>query len=65
MLLKWCFMTKNLIGRGENAPQIVYEDEFLLAVNKPAGMPVHPTGSYSGDAGQQYCLPLSAAGPLR
>lgn len=34
---------------GEKMPlQIVYEDEFLLAVNKPAGMPVHPTGSYSG-----------------
>lgn len=25
---------------------VVFEDEFLLVVNKPAGMPVHPTGSY-------------------
>lgn len=25
---------------------IVYEDEYLLIVNKPAGMAVHPTGSY-------------------
>lgn len=25
---------------------IVYEDDFLIAVNKPAGIPVHPTGRY-------------------
>jgi len=25
---------------------IVYEDEYLLVVNKAAGMPVHPTGAY-------------------
>lgn len=25
---------------------IVYEDDYLLVVNKPAGMAVHPTGSY-------------------
>jgi 23S rRNA pseudouridine1911/1915/1917 synthase len=25
---------------------IVYEDEHLLAINKPAGMPVHPTARY-------------------
>ncbi len=34
----------------ENIPlEIVYEDEFLLVVNKPAGMVVHPgNGNYSG-----------------
>lgn len=34
----------------ENIPlNIVYEDEFLLVVNKPAGMVVHPGhGNYSG-----------------
>ncbi len=25
---------------------IVYEDEFMLAVNKPANLPVHPAGKY-------------------
>ena len=25
---------------------IVYEDEYLLIINKDAGMPVHPTGAY-------------------
>lgn len=25
---------------------IVFEDEYLLAINKPAGMAVHPTGAY-------------------
>ncbi len=35
---------------GEEIPlQIVYEDEFLLVVNKPAGMVVHPAyGNYTG-----------------
>lgn len=28
---------------------IVYEDEYLLIINKPAGMAVHPTGSYQTD----------------
>ncbi len=28
------------------ALDIVYEDDFLIAVNKPAGIPVHPTGRY-------------------
>ena len=34
----------------ENIPlDIVYEDEYLLVVNKPAGMVVHPSlGNYSG-----------------
>jgi 23S rRNA pseudouridine1911/1915/1917 synthase len=26
--------------------EIVYEDDYLLIVNKPAGMAVHPTGAY-------------------
>ncbi|MCX7997833.1 MAG: pseudouridine synthase, partial [Leptospiraceae bacterium] len=25
---------------------IIYEDEFLLAVNKPANLPIHPSGRY-------------------
>lgn len=29
--------------------EIVYEDDYLLIINKPAGMPVHPTGSYQKD----------------
>ncbi|MGI6147745.1 MAG: RluA family pseudouridine synthase [Firmicutes bacterium] len=33
---------------GESIPlHVVYEDDFLLAVDKPPGMPVHPTGTYS------------------
>jgi len=32
---------------GESIPlHVVYEDDFLLAVDKPPGMPVHPTGTY-------------------
>ena len=31
--------------------QVVYEDDFLMAVNKPPGMPVHPTGLYQRYAG--------------
>lgn len=36
--------------KGENIPlDIVYEDEHLLAINKPSGMVVHPaTGNWSG-----------------
>lgn len=31
----------------ENIPlNIVYEDDYLVIVNKEAGMPVHPTGAY-------------------
>lgn len=31
----------------ENIPlDIVYEDEYLLIINKPVGMAVHPTGAY-------------------
>ena len=28
---------------------VVYEDDHLLAVNKPAGMPVHPSAGHRGD----------------
>ena len=36
--------------KGENIPlDIVYEDDHVLVVNKPAGMVVHPGhGNYSG-----------------
>lgn len=36
--------------KGENIPlDIVYEDDYLLVVNKPAGMVVHPAyGNYTG-----------------
>ena len=30
---------------------IVFEDEYLLAINKPAGMAVHPTGAYQKNTG--------------
>ncbi len=40
-------------------PLILYEDEDLLIVNKPAGMPVHPGRGHYGDslldAAQQSC----------
>lgn len=26
--------------------QVVYEDDYLLVINKPSGMPVHPSGIY-------------------
>ncbi len=48
----------------ENIPlDIVYEDEYLLVVNKPSGMVVHPApGNYSGtlvNALMFYCNQLS------
>lgn len=51
----------------ENIPlSIIYEDEFLLAVNKPAGMVVHPApGHWSGtfvNALLFYCQSLSQEG---
>ena len=41
---------KNLEVEAENIPlDIVYEDEYLLVVNKPKGMVVHPAaGNYNG-----------------
>lgn len=41
---------KNLSVEAENIPlDIVYEDEYLLVVNKPKGMVVHPAaGNYTG-----------------
>jgi 23S rRNA pseudouridine1911/1915/1917 synthase len=55
----------------ENIPlDIVYEDEYLLVVNKPAGMVTHPAhGHYSGtlvNALLYHCRSLSRANtPLR
>jgi 23S rRNA pseudouridine1911/1915/1917 synthase len=53
--------------RGENIPlDIVYEDDHLLVVNKPAGMVVHPApGNYAGtlvNALLYHCAELSGAG---
>jgi 23S rRNA pseudouridine1911/1915/1917 synthase len=31
-------------GAAAAAPETLYEDEHLLAVNKPAGLPIHPAG---------------------
>lgn len=44
------FITQEIGIQPENIPlDIIYEDEFLIAVNKPAGMVVHPaTGNWSG-----------------
>ena len=49
----------------ENIPlDIVYEDDYLLVVNKPSGMVVHPApGNYSGtlvNALMYYCNHLSS-----
>lgn len=43
-------VTKEIKIEKENIPlDIVYEDEYLLIVNKPSGMVVHPAaGNYSG-----------------
>ncbi len=40
---------------GENIPlRVAYEDEFLLVVDKPAGMVVHPApGNWSGTLWQR------------
>lgn len=48
---------------------IVYEDEYLLAINKPAGMVVHPAvGHWSGtfvNALLYHCTQLKPEGTLR
>ncbi len=48
---------------------ILYEDDYLLAINKPAGMVVHPgAGNWSGtfvNALLHYCATLKGADPLR
>lgn len=43
-------LTKEIALEPENIPlDILYEDEYLLAVNKPAGLVVHPAaGNWSG-----------------
>ncbi|MCL0100834.1 RluA family pseudouridine synthase [Peptococcaceae bacterium] len=51
----------------ENIPlDIYFEDEYIIVVNKPAGMPVHPaTGNYSGtlvNALMYHCKDLSGIG---
>lgn len=41
------FYDENTTMEPENIPlDIVYEDDFVLVINKPAGMAVHPTGAY-------------------
>ena len=40
------------LKRGEGNLSILYEDEDLAAVNKPAGLVVHPSRTLSGFAGQ-------------
>ena len=46
----------------ENIPlSILYEDEAILVVNKPAGMVVHPAlGNWNGTFVNALALPLSA-----
>ena len=44
----------------ENIPlDIIYEDEFLLAVNKQAGMVVHPSANHQGRNLSKWCKILS------
>lgn len=55
---------------GENLPlEILYEDEYILAVNKPAGQVVHPTPRYPtgtiGNAVVGYWLARGEARPFR
>jgi len=49
--------------------QIIYEDDYFLAVNKPAGMVVHPApGHRSGtfvNALLYYCKQITCLDPLR
>lgn len=40
---------KARLTMGEELPSVLYEDEFCMVLNKPAGMPVHE--SYSGQLG--------------
>lgn len=45
--LEIVFHDENTSMEPENIPlDIVYEDDYLLIVNKPVGMAVHPTGAY-------------------
>ena len=42
LLLDYCEDNSNIVPTKMNL-DIVYEDEHLLAINKPAGLPVHPS----------------------
>lgn len=50
-------------------PEILYEDAFLLAVNKPSGLSCHPgRGHYQENLGtqvQEYCRKKGEACPIR
>lgn len=55
---------------GENLPlHILYEDDYILAINKPAGQVVHPTPRYPtgtiGNAVVGYWLAQGIARPFR
>lgn len=55
---------------GENLPlEILYEDDYFLAINKPAGQVVHPTPRYPtgtiGNAVVGYWLAKGEARPFR
>jgi len=63
-------LTPELDLTPENIPlDILYEDDYLLAVNKPAGMVVHPApGNWSGtfvNALLYHCHSLQQEGSLR
>ncbi len=58
-------MEEDSMIKPENIPlDIVYEDEYMLVVNKPSGMVVHPApGNYTGtlvNALMYYCNKLSS-----
>jgi len=66
-----CFQyTHETAAQAENIPlEILYEDEHFLAVNKPAGMVVHPApGHYSGTFVNGllfYCQQIGSLDPIR
>ncbi len=60
--------TESCIRKEAISLDIIYEDEYLLVVNKPAGMVVHPApGNYSGtlvNALLAHCKNLSGIGGI-
>ncbi|KAH7585058.1 tRNA pseudouridine(31) synthase [Nakaseomyces glabratus] len=48
-VLQWCSNEANIPGKKIAGIDIVYEDENLLVINKPCGIPIHPTGLYYGN----------------
>lgn len=45
---------------------VVYEDDDLMVINKPAGMVVHPgCGNFQWNAGQCHCLASKGSGVIR